>query len=82
MSSYLDNRDMKYAALIGLLFALVMGMIAVTQVSTLQDEGESIAGGVGSLFGVLTPLTLIMVVGGIGIGLVIGAVMIALGRWR
>jgi len=60
---------------LGLLLAIVMGMMAMAQVNSLQDLSKSITtGSVNQLFGTTTFIFL-LVVAVIGIGGVVGALM-------
>jgi len=71
---------MKAAALLGLVLAIAFGMVAVKQVSSLQDISKPITtGAVNNLFGTTTFLTLLIV--GVIITLVlVGAVGMFLHR--
>lgn len=53
---------------VGLLFALVIGMLLVPQASALQDLGEVQTGALNSFFTSVTPLLVIIFVAIVGFG--------------
>ena len=58
---------MRIAAVsLGFLFAMLFGILAISQVSSLQDIGESLTtGALNDLFVLLTPVSLIVIVTGV-----------------
>ena len=50
----------RIASAMGLLVALVGGFLAVAELSTLQDRGETLTGAVGTLYESISPLVLIL----------------------
>lgn len=55
---------------LGLILAFVFAMICLTQVLDLGTEGSTLAGEVGTFFGNLGPLFLIVVLGSLCVGAV------------
>ena len=53
---------------LALVLALVMGVLAIPQISALEDSGDSLANGIGAFFDTMTFITLLIVVGVICVG--------------
>lgn len=51
---------MRWVAVFGVVLAMGAIALAIPQVSNLQDKGEVLAGGLGTLFNFLTPAMLIL----------------------
>jgi len=64
---------MRVASAIGLVFAFFMGLLAVVYVSALQDQGEALAT-VGAFFQQFTAISILLIVGIVGVGTLIAAV--------
>lgn len=59
---------MRIAAIFGLVLAMVIGLLAVAEVSGLQDQGETLSGTLGAFFDRLTLMFLLVVLGAVFIG--------------
>lgn len=58
---------MRMATALGLLFAVIFGMMMVPEISTLQDVGEGLPGGLSEFFGNIT-LVVVAMVGVLSLG--------------
>jgi len=68
---------MRVAAILGTVLSFIMGLLAILYISDLQDQGEGLTK-VGSFFAQFTNISVILVVGLLGIGtLIAGAVFLA-----
>ncbi len=64
---------MRVLAILGLLFAIIFGIIAIPEISALQDEGEALSGNISLVFGNVTGLAMI-VLGLISLGSIVAAI--------
>lgn len=71
---------MRAFAAIGLVVSFVFGMLAILQITTLQDNLEGVSNSIGTLAQQITSLSVIAIVGVLGIGLVLAAVGYLAGR--
>ena len=69
---------MRILAVLGLLFAVIFGIIAIPEISALQDEGEALSGNISLVFANVTGLAMI-VLGLISLGSIVAAAGIL---WR
>ncbi len=63
---------MRILAVLGLLFAVIFGIIAIPEISALQDEGEALGGNISLVFGNVTGLAMI-ILGLISLGSIVAA---------
>lgn len=54
--------DMKAATILALVFAAALGLLAVPQISDVQDQGESLGNNVGGLISNVTAMTVVLMV--------------------
>ncbi len=67
-------------AALGLVLAIVAGLLIVTSVSSLQTMGEAEAGAIGTFFTHLTPIFVYMVSGVLACGTLIATVLLVTRR--